>query len=155
MHCPFCRTDDTRVIDSRGTQDGSVRRRRACTNCMRRFTTYEKIEESPLKVVKKDGSRTPFDRKKIMRGLEKACYKRPISQEQMDRLVGTVEADLYEAFDREVDSRMIGEAVMEQLRDLDDIAYVRFASVYREFEDVSDFREEIADMPSRRPEFAL
>ena len=155
MHCPFCRTDETKVIDSRGTQDGAVRRRRECLSCMRRFTTYEKMEESPLKVIKKDGTRVPFRREKIMRGLELACYKRPIRQEDLDRLVGTVEADLYEMFDREIDSRMIGEAVMEQLRDLDPIAYVRFASVYREFEDISDFNAEIGHIPRPGQEYAL
>ena len=151
MHCPFCRTDDTRVIDSRSTQDGAIRRRRECLTCVRRFTTYEKIEESPLRVVKKDGSRTPFRREKIIRGLEQACYKRPVSQDDITKLVALVESDLYETFDREIPSQMIGEAVMDRLRDLDGVAYVRFASVYREFEDVSDFSVEIEDLPRPEP----
>jgi len=113
-------------------------------NCDRRFTTYEKIEESPLKVIKKDGSRVPFDREKIRSGLEKACYKRPISDDAIERLISDIEASLYEQFEREVPSREIGEKVMESLRHLDHVAFVRFASVYREFQDVNDFVEELA-----------
>jgi len=113
-------------------------------NCDRRFTTYEKIEESPLKVIKKDGSRVPFDREKIRSGLEKACYKRPISDDAIERLISDIEASLYEQFEREVPSREIGEKVMESLRRIDHVAFVRFASVYREFKDVNDFVEELA-----------
>ena len=143
MMCPFCRHEDTSVIDSRASQQFVIRRRRKCLSCERRFTTYEKIEESPLKVVKKDGTRVPFQREKIKAGLEKACYKRPISDEMIENIISDIEANLYEQFDREVPSREIGEKVMEALRDLDHVAFVRFASVYREFKDVNDFVEEL------------
>lgn len=141
--CPFCRSGDTSVVDSRASQPFVIRRRRKCLNCDRRFTTYEKIEEAPLRVIKKDGSRVPFDREKIKSGLEKACYKRPISDEQMEAIISDLEAELYEEFDREVPSREIGEKVMESLRAIDKVAFVRFASVYREFKDVNDFVEEL------------
>ena len=145
MMCPFCRHGETRVIDSRISQSYVVRRRRECLdpNCERRFTTYEKIEESPLKVIKKDGTRIPFDREKIRRGLDKACYKRPISEDRLEQIVADIEADVYENFDREVPSRYIGEKVIEALRELDQVAFVRFASVYREFKDVNDFVVEL------------
>jgi len=143
MMCPFCRHDETKVIDSRTSQDFSIRRRRECLRCERRFTTYEKIEESPLKVIKKDGSRVPFDREKIRAGLEKACYKRPISAETIEQVIADVEADIYENYEREVPSRAIGERVMDALRNIDHVAFVRFASVYREFKDVNDFVEEL------------
>ncbi len=144
MMCPYCRHGETGVIDSRASQQFVIRRRRKCLSCDRRFTTYEKIEETPLKVIKKDGSRITFDREKIKRGLEKACYKRPISDEDMEVIVSDIEASLYENFDREVPSREIGEKVMESLRRIDKVAFVRFASVYREFQDVNDFVEELA-----------
>lgn len=143
MMCPFCRHEDTSVIDSRASQQFVIRRRRKCLGCERRFTTYEKIEESPLKVVKKDGTRVPFQREKIKMGLEKACYKRPISDEMIENVISEIEANLYEQFDREVPSREIGEKAMEALRHLDHVAFVRFASVYREFKDVNDFVEEL------------
>ena len=114
--------------------------------CERRFTTYEKIEESPLKVIKKDGTRVPFDREKIRAGLEKACYKRPISESQIEAIVCDVESDVYHSFDREVPSRYIGEKVFDRLRSIDQVAFVRFASVYREFKDVNDFVEELEPM---------
>lgn len=145
MMCPFCRHGETKVIDSRVSQQFVVRRRRECLDrkCERRFTTYEKIEESPLKVIKKDGTRVPFDRENIRRGLDKACYKRPISEDLLEQIVGDIEADVYENFDREVPSRYIGEKVIEALRDIDQVAFVRFASVYREFKDVNDFVVEL------------
>jgi len=143
MLCPFCQHDETKVIDSRTSPDFSIRRRRQCFKCERRFTTYERIEESPVKVVKKDGSRIPFDRAKIRFGIEKACYKRPISDQQIDQLVADVEAAIYEDGLREVASRQIGEMVFNALRDLDKVAFVRFASVYREFKDVNDFVDEL------------
>ena len=146
MMCPYCRHGETGVIDSRASQQFVIRRRRKCLSCDRRFTTYEKSEETPLKVVKKDGSRITFDREKIKRGLEKACYKRPISDEDMEVIVSDIEASLYENFDREVPSREIGEKVMESLRRIDKVAFVRFASVYREFQDVNDFQEELAPL---------
>lgn len=143
MYCPFCKHDETKVIDSRTSEEFVIRRRRECLRCERRFTTYEKIEESPLKVIKKDGTRIPFDREKIKAGLEKACYKRPISAETIEKLVAALEFDLYEHYEREVPSRDIGERVMEALRAIDHVAFVRFASVYREFKDVNDFVEEL------------
>lgn len=148
MMCPFCRHDETKVIDSRQSQQFVIRRRREClgTDCGRRFTTYEKIEESPLKVIKKDGTRIPFDREKIRAGLEKACYKRPVSESQIEQVICDVEAYVYENFDREVPSRDIGEKVFNALRGVDQVAFVRFASVYREFKDVNDFVEELEPM---------
>ena len=146
MMCPYCRHGETGVIDSRASQQFVIRRRRKCLSCDRRFTTYEKIEETPLKVIKKDGSRITFDREKIKRGLEKACYKRPISDADLEAVVSDIEASLYENFDREVPSREIGEKVMESLRRIDKVAFVRFASVYREFQDVNDFQEELAPL---------
>ena len=154
--CPFCRYGETKVIDSRASQQFVIRRRRECldSDCGRRFTTYEKIEESPLKVIKKDSSRLPFDREKIRVGLEKACYKRPVGESQIEAIICDVEADVYENFEREVSSRYIGELVFSALRNLDQVAFVRFASVYREFKDVNDFVEELEPMlrdRTRRP----
>jgi transcriptional repressor NrdR len=143
MLCPFCRQGETKVIDSRGSEDFVIRRRRKCLQCGRRFTTYEKLEESPLKVVKKDGSRVVFDREKIRYGVEKACYKRPVSPEQIEQIVNDVERGVYENFDREVPSRYIGEQVFDKLRHVDQVAFVRFASVYRSFQDVEDFANEL------------
>ncbi|MCA9084209.1 MAG: transcriptional repressor NrdR [Planctomycetaceae bacterium] len=143
MRCPFCKHDETKVIDSRTSQDFSIRRRRECLDCARRFTTYERIEESPIKVIKKDGTRVPFDRNRIREGVEKACYKRPVSNEQIDQLVSGVEAAVYEDGIREIPSQQIGEMVFSALRELDKVAFVRFASVYREFKDVNDFVDEL------------
>lgn len=138
MLCPFCRQGETKVIDSRGSQEFVIRRRRECLACGRRFTTYEKIEESPVKVIKKDGTRVPFDREKIRAGLEKACYKRPISPAQIDAIIEDVESDVYQIDEREVLSRYIGEKVCSALREIDQVAFVRFASV--------DFVEELEPM---------
>lgn len=124
----------------------AIRRRRECLNCKRRYTTYERIEEPAIKVVKKDGTRVPFEREKIKRGLEKACWKRPISDEQIESIVHTVESELYSKFDTEVQSDWLGELVMKLLRKLDQVAFVRFASVYREFKDVRDFVDELGPM---------
>ncbi len=144
MKCPFCRKDNDRVIDSRACQDGfAIRRRRECLSCRRRYTTYERIEESAIKVVKRDGSRVPFMREKIKRGLERACWKRPISDRDIERSVAAIENDVYSSFDTEIDSQRLGELVMDHLRDLDEVAFVRFASVYRQFEDAGDFFEEL------------
>ncbi len=143
MMCPLCRQGETKVVDSRGSQEFVIRRRRECLECGRRFTTYEKIEDSPVKVIKKDGTRVPFDREKIRSGLEKACYKRPISPDQVEQIINEVEADVYQVGEREVPSRYIGEKVFNALRRVDQIAFVRFASVYREFKDVNDFVEEL------------
>ena len=140
MRCPFCREDNDRVVDSRSGEDGStIRRRRECLKCKRRFTTYERIEDNPLRVIKKDGRRVPFDREKLRRGIEKACWNLPISAEQIDRLVLGVESDFVEKYDREGPSQYVGELVMRELRKLHQVAYIRFASVYREFKDVSEF----------------
>jgi transcriptional repressor NrdR len=155
MKCPFCRADNDRVIDSRASEDGSaIRRRRECLDCRRRYTTYERVEGQSVKVIKKDGGRVPFEREKIKRGLEKACWKRPIRPEQIEALVSRVENEIYDRFDTEVESREIGELVMQQLRLLDQVAFVRFASVYREFEDARDFVHELEPMlheTQRRP----
>ena len=139
MLCPFCHHDETRVIDSRSSAENAVRRRRECLKCRRRFTTYEKAEQAPLKVIKKDGGRVPFDREKIRAGIALACHKRPVETEVIDRLVGDLEVDLIEEFEREVPSYEIGERVSAALHKLDEVAYLRFASVYNGFEDGSDF----------------
>ena len=147
MKCPYCRSDNDKVIDSRTSEDGqAVRRRRQCVSCLRRYTTYERVEGTNLRVVKKDGGRVPFDREKIRRGLEKACWKRPISVEQIEAIISAIEDDVYSQFDTEVESQYVGELVMKQLRLLDQVAYVRFASVYREFEDARDFVQELEPM---------
>ncbi len=144
MKCPFCRTDNDRVIDSRACQDGfAIRRRRECLKCERRYTTYERIEESSIKVVKRDGSRVPFSRDKIKRGLERACWKRPIGDREIERAVAAIENDVYSSFETEIESRRLGELVMDHLRDVDEVAFVRFASVYRQFADATDFIDEL------------
>ena len=144
MLCPSCRNDNDRVIDSRAGDDGnSIRRRRECLACRRRFTTYERVERQSLTVVKKGGVREPFDRDKIKRGLAKACWKRPVTEEEIEMVVSALEAELYGTYENELSSRMIGERLMESLRSIDQVAFVRFASVYREFKDVKDFVEEL------------
>jgi len=144
MRCPYCRTDNDKVLDSRSADDGfSIRRRRECQGCHRRFTTYEHTEEPAVKVIKKDGARMPFDRQKIKSGLAKACWKRPISEEQIETLVTTIERNIYDAYETEVETNKIGEMVMHELRTLDHVAFVRFASVYREFQDIRDFVDEL------------
>jgi transcriptional repressor NrdR len=147
MKCPFCRKGDFAVVDSRSDRGGfPVRRRRLCHECGRKVWTVEHIEDTPLKVVKKDETREPFDVDKIRRGLEKACYKRPVSAEQLEAVVREVEEAVYARYFGEVPSTVLGDLVMEQLKKLDQVAYVRFASVYREFKDVSDFVEEVQPM---------
>jgi len=144
MKCPWCGYKEDRVVDSRSTAGASaIRRRRECLKCGRRFTTYEYVEESWLMVIKKDGRREPFDRKKILAGIMKACEKRPISLDKMEEIVRQVERTIQRTTEREVSSRRIGELVMEKLKQLDDVAYVRFASVYRQFRDVSQFMDEL------------
>lgn len=153
MKCPYCQALETRVIDSRTSNEGfAIRRRRECSECGNRFTTYEQITEIRMTVVKKDGTRVPFDREKIRSGIEKACYKRPISPEVIGDLAARIESDVLRQGDSEVTSAQLGEMVMEALRDLDQVAYVRFASVYREFKDVSDFEHEIRPMLARQAE---
>jgi len=144
MKCRYCLSTDSKVVDSRPTDDGtSIRRRRECINCGRRFTTYEKVEEIPMMVVKKDGRREPFDSEKILLGIRKACWKRPVSAADMDKLVDSVVRELYNSLDQEVKCDRIGELVMHGLKDLDEVAYVRFASVYRQFRDINTFMEEL------------
>ncbi|MBO5484186.1 MAG: transcriptional repressor NrdR [Lachnospiraceae bacterium] len=144
MKCPFCGEDDTRVIDSRPADDNaSIRRRRQCDKCQKRFTTYEKVESIPLVVIKKDLSRETYDRTKIEKGVFRSCHKRPISIDQMNAVVDSVEAEIFNQEEKEISSSYIGELVMARLEKLDPVAYVRFASVYREFKDVSIFMDEI------------
>ncbi len=144
MKCPYCKYTESKVIDSRPTVDGeSIRRRRTCLGCGKRFTTYEVIESNSFVVVKKDGSRQQFDREKLMRGILKACEKRPVTKAQMDTLIGDIERKLYSRLENEVSSETIGEMVLEQLVNVDEVAYIRFASVYRDFQDVQSFTEEL------------
>ena len=144
MKCPFCNLDNTRVVDSRPVDDNtSIRRRRLCDECGKRFTTYEKVETIPLIVIKKDQNREQYDRRKIENGILRACYKRPISAEQINDTVENIETRIFNLEEREIDSKTIGEIVMDQLRDLDPVAYVRFSSVYREFKDVNTFMDEL------------
>jgi len=146
VRCPYCKEDRDRVVDSRASDAGRViRRRRECTVCKRRFTTYEKIGESfKLSVIKKDRSRVPYDRDKVIAGLQKACYKRHVSAEQIQEIADRVEEDIFKNFDKEVSSVFIGESVMKHLRDTDNVAYIRFASVYREFTDAGELIEEVS-----------
>ena len=147
MKCPYCQQDNDRVIDSRASEDGAaIRRRRECLGCRCRCTTYERVERTSIKVVKKDGIREPFDRVRLKTGLEKACWKRPISDTKLEEIVSAVENHVENKFESEVESRYLGELVMRHLRELDQVAYVRFASVYRQFEDVQDFVEELRPM---------
>ncbi len=147
MKCPYCGDDNTKVIDSRPADDNaSIRRRRQCDCCNRRFTTYEKVETLPLVIIKKDNIREPYDRSKIEKGVFKACHKRPISVEQITNLVDQIEAAIYNREEREISSSVVGEIVMDKLKTLDDVAYVRFASVYREFKDVNTFMDELKAM---------
>jgi transcriptional repressor NrdR len=151
MRCPFCKEDRDKVIDSRSSEGGRViRRRRQCLACKRRFTTYEKIGESfKLYVTKKDGSRVPYDREKIVTGLQKACYKRHVSAEQIQQIVDKVEESVFRNFDKEVSSTFIGESVMKQLRKVDKVAYIRFASVYRDFKDAGELIDEVREAIQR------
>ena len=152
MRCPFCKHEDTKVLDSRPTEDGcAIRRRRECVRCGRRFTTYERIDEVPLMVVKKDGRREPFDRSKLMAGLTLSCRKRSVAAGRIHELADEVERELRARAELEVASRDIGELVMEKLRALDEVAYVRFASVYREFKDVHGFVREIEKLLNHQP----
>lgn len=147
MKCPFCQHADTKVIDSRLGKEGNIiRRRRECVSCERRFTTFERVEETLPLVVKKDGRREMFDRQKIIAGIKRACEKRPISVETIERIVDGLELSFQEGVEKEIDSSRIGEAVMQALHDIDQVAYVRFASVYREFKDIGEFMTELKDL---------
>ena len=144
MKCPFCGYEDSRVIDSRPTDEGvAIRRRRECIECAKRFTTYEKVESLPIMVIKKDKTRELFDREKLLAGITRACEKRPVETKTLDELVDKIESDLQNTLKREVSSNEIGEKVMEGLKDIDEVAYVRFASVYRRFRDVNTFIAEV------------
>ncbi|HZW90801.1 MAG TPA: transcriptional regulator NrdR [Myxococcaceae bacterium] len=144
MRCPFCKRDDSKVLDSRESAEGTVtRRRRECLGCRKRFTTYERVEELMPLVVKKDGRREPYDREKLISGLQKAVEKRPVSMDQLEALVAEVEARVLERGEKEVPSSLLGEEVMRRLRTLDQVAYVRFASVYRSFRDIEEFMDEL------------
>lgn len=144
MKCPFCGYEESKVIDSRPTDEGErIRRRRECLNCAKRFTTYEMIESLPIIVIKKDGSRETFDRQKLLTGMLRACEKRPVSIETLDRVILEIETVIQNSLDREVSSDKIGELVMEKLKDIDEVAYVRFASVYRQFKDINTFMDEL------------
>lgn len=145
MKCPYCAFAESKVIDSRPTDEGSrIRRRRECLACTRRFTTYEIVESLPIVVVKKDKSREVFDRDKLFNGMLRACQKRPVSLEVLERAVNDIEAQLQNSLDREIPAKQIGEYAMEKLREIDEVAYVRFASVYRQFKDVQSFKDEIS-----------
>ncbi len=147
MKCPFCGNRDTRVIDSRpGKIEFEIRRRRECQSCERRFTTYERLEQAPLVIVKKDGRREAFNREKILTGIKKACEKRAISMDQIEALVDEIEQTLTEGSAREIPSKTVGEKIIQALKKIDDVAYVRFASVYREFKDVADFIQELRSL---------
>lgn len=147
MKCPYCGFDESKVIDSRPTDEGArIRRRRECLACARRFTTYEIVESLPIVVVKKDKSREVFDREKLFNGMLRACQKRPVSLEVLERAVNEIEAQLQNSLEREVPAAQIGEYAMEKLREIDEVAYVRFASVYRQFKDVQSFKDEITRM---------
>jgi len=151
MNCPVCQAADSRVVDSRLTEDGSaVRRRRECVSCGRRFTTYERLEMPPIFVIKKDGRREPFDREKILAGLTKACEKRPVPREEIERCADEIERTLRDRLATEVPTREIGEMAIERLRSLDEVAYVRFASVYKEFRDADSFVQEIEKLSGVR-----
>ncbi len=154
MRCPFCGHLESKVVDSRSSKEGdSIRRRRECLKCGRRYTTYERIEEVAQMVIKKDGRREPFDRWKVKSGILKACQKRPVSLEQVESMIDGVERSLFNSTEHEVSTEVIGQAVMERLKQLDEVAYVRFASVYRQFRDLNEFMSELKNMltPAERP----
>lgn len=151
MKCPYCGFTESKVIDSRPTEEySSIRRRRECLKCGKRFTTYEKLEAISLVVVKKDQSRQPYDRGKVLKGIITACEKRPISLDQMEKIADDIESELYQSMNREFDSTFIGEKVMEKLKELDEVAYVRFASVYKSFDDIDTFMEELHELKKDR-----
>lgn len=146
MKCPYCGFGDSKVVDSRATDEGSIRRRRECLQCGKRFTTYETVEQIPLMVIKSDGSREAFDKQKVLRGMIRACYKRPIDTAILERCSDEIEQELRNSLRREVPAKEIGELVMDRLKALDEVSYVRFASIYRKFTDISSFRDELDKM---------
>lgn len=151
MKCPFCGYLDTKVMDSRPTEEGTIiRRRRECPSCKKRFTTYERVDELPLTVIKKSGDRQVFDPHKILNGLIKACEKRPVSMEKLQSIVYDIEKELKNSMEQEVKSQLIGEMVMKRLKEIDEVAYVRFASVYRQFKDIDSYIEEIKRLKNKK-----
>jgi len=147
MKCPYCGYIEDKVIDSRPTDEGSaIRRRRECSKCLKRFTTYEKVESLPLMVIKKDKTREAFDREKLLNGLLRACEKRPVSIDDLEKLVGDIESQIYNSLQREITTHDIGEMVMARLKNMDEVAYVRFASVYRQFKDINTFMDELGKL---------
>lgn len=150
MKCPFCSHQESKVIDSRPTEDNTIRRRRECIKCKGRFTTYEKIESSPIMVIKKDNTRQAFDRDKIINGMIKSCEKRPVSREDIENAVDKIEKKIQNTMKKEISSREIGEMVMEELKNLDEVSYVRFASVYREFKDLQSFVDELEKILNKK-----
>lgn len=153
MKCPFCSHDESKVIDSRPTDEGEkIRRRRECLQCMKRFTTYEVIETTPITVIKKDRSRESFDREKLLRGLMRACEKRPVSIRTLEDVADSIQTAIQNTMDREIHSSMIGELAMERLKEIDEVSYVRFASVYRQFKDINSFMDELKSILESRNE---
>lgn len=150
MKCPICGFEDSRVVDSRPTENASIRRRRECLSCKHRFTTYEFVEQVPLFVIKKDGTKEVFDRQKLLAGLIKSCYKRPVTADQLEDLTKDIESELINALKTEVPSKEIGTMAMERLRELDEVSYVRFASVYREFKDIETFLAAIEQLQNKK-----
>lgn len=151
MKCPFCGYDDSKVLDTRPTDEGNtIRRRRECLNCQKRFTTYEKIEQSPIMVIKKDGNRQAFDREKIIRGMIKSCEKRPVSAADIEEAVNNIEKKIENSMKKEISTLEVGEMVMDELKDLDEVSYVRFASVYREFKDLQSFIDELENFVKKK-----
>ncbi|KUO70706.1 MAG: NrdR family transcriptional regulator [Clostridia bacterium BRH_c25] len=151
MKCPYCGYSESKVVDSRPTvEEAAIRRRRECEKCTKRFTTYEKIEEMPLIIVKKGGRREVYQRSKMMNGLLRACEKRPVSISQIEAIADEIEKELYNSLEKEIDSKKIGELVMQRLKKIDDVAYVRFASVYRQFKDINTFLEELNKLKNER-----
>ena len=150
MKCPYCRQDNDKVVDSRSSEDGYViRRRRMCVHCEKRFTTYERVAELDLRVIKKDGAREPFRPEKIRQGLERACWKRPIETDRLEEAINEIVQEVYMLSESEISTERVGELVMEKLVELDDVAYIRFASVYRQFKDIHDFMSEVKPILSR------
>lgn len=150
MRCFYCGNIESKVVDSRSTEDGTaIRRRRECLNCGKRFTTYEKIESVPIIVIKKDSSRQPYDREKLQRGIMNACASRPVSLDMVDKILDDIEATIHNSLEREVSSVKIGEMVMDRLREVDEVAYVRFASVYKKFQDIETFQKELEKMQKK------
>ena len=150
MKCPICGFEDSRVVDSRPTENSSIRRRRECLSCKHRFTTYEFVEQVPLFVIKKDGTKEVFDKQKLLAGLIKSCYKRPVTADQLEELTKDIESELINALKTEVPSKEIGTMAMERLRELDEVSYVRFASVYREFKDIETFLAAIEQLQNKK-----